>query len=209
MQFGAAITEYVLPGLPVTAALAYSLARVARVDIKQLVLPTEGYAVAGMAAVVFLGVSYMLGVVVHWLARNAFRAYCEGAEESAWHTFGPYSDGALDALGPTVRREVADRSPGWILLRMRYFLIHHSPECAAEIRSLHAIARAARGAFGLPIALATWLLADFWPPIELNWELTLARAALAVALWVVVGKTYRYRWGVVSRATIAGFLSRR
>jgi len=212
MQLGSAITEYMLPGVPVTAAVAYLLDRVVSGQIGDLAGATgrlDGELVAATIAV-FLGVSYMVGITVHWLARRWFKAGFEKEERRTWQRYGPYCEPHFIRLGPTFGTEAHKEGPGWALLRIRYYLCQHAPLCTTQIDKLQTIARAARGALGLPLAMAVWIAADLTiPPVSLGWRsvvFALIRIAIVVGLYRAVRKTYCYRWGVVCRATVAAFL---
>jgi len=227
MQFAPAITEYVLPGLPLTAALAYLFYRLSPLKERALSLSEVDPALLAVAGLVFVGVSYMLGVLVHRAGREIFHGVTSAAEREMWRRFGRYcsrvafarrgddgTDDWPDDSGEDVQdggTPQAKPDAGWILWRMRLHLCHHSPGCAQEIFKLQSIARAGRGALALPTSLVIWVLADVVAPdmgsLIGDWPLLLARLILAAVLLLGVGWTYRYRWGVVCRATIAGYLS--
>ena len=227
MQFGPAVTEYILPGLPVTAALAYALYRLHPASAGDPALPELHSGVFAAAGLVFLSVAYMLGVAVHRVGRYVLRGAVAAEEKRAWDSFGRYctrvalarlGDGVDDELPPkpTAKTDGGAISPGkpdpgWVLWRMRLHLCHFSPACADEILKLQAISRAARGALAVPISLGIWLIADL---VQCVVDPTAGRAALlaalltsAIVLWFGVKWTHSYRWGVVSRGTIAAFLS--
>lgn len=226
MQFGSAVTEYLLPGLPLTVVLVYGYDGLFDGELKKIIEGQQDAAVLAINGLVLLAFSYMLGVLVHFIARWALKGTVTGVERGMWEDFGRYcSPEALSVLGDRVDMEVQratagesegdeqrGRDPGWLLWRMRLFLCHHSPGCSREIFRLQAISRVARGALALPAALGIWALLEVARVVGEKWVWNLdvavrvALVALAVVLGHLVVRTYDYRWGTVTRATIAAFI---
>jgi len=208
MQFGSAVTEYLLPGIPVTAVLASELNRLRPDLAKRLIATGSGHVEVAFAAILVLAAAYMIGVMVHCFAKRLVRSMEWRVEESIWRDYGSYCGYKLGLLGRNVPRELRDHGPGWVMLRMRYFLCHRSPECAAQIEKLQAVSRAARASFGIPVAVLMWVAAQAARPAHGTSPLVVVGAfGLAVAFGAVVFLAYRSRWAVVCRGTIAAFLS--
>jgi hypothetical protein len=207
-----AIMEYVLPGISVTAVLVYALDAATDGGLCRLLLAQDSAGALTAVGILLLAVAYMLGVVVHYVARCAWRGVDRTEEASAWETYGRDCEQILTSLGGPAQAPLPGRDrPGWILLRMRLLLCQRSPECAREVSRVQAIARAARGAFTLPLSLGLWLAVylveaafkGFWPRLSI----VISVAVLGIGLWFLVRATYAYRWGVVTRWTIAAFLA--
>lgn len=105
MQFASAITEYILPGLPVTAVLIYGLASLMGWHLDKLGTQ-PGLAVTLALVVPLLGVAYMVGVVVHYAARWVLLDWYTDQERKAWGRFGPCCQPKLGLLGPSIEDEL-------------------------------------------------------------------------------------------------------
>jgi hypothetical protein len=228
MQFATTLTEYILPGLPLALAVGYAFA-VLNSRLRLWNVPQgrdDGILVALGAAL--LGVAYMVGVLAHAHARNALRAQTEAQENKAWTGFGRYAKPLLDALGPCADDEAKRDDKGWILLRMRYFVLRQCNDCGKEIVRLQTIARIARGAIALPAAVVVFAtvlpvhilfsITDMHTPSLTRLAVIAAVPLAMTAAWLscrlvrlylspFIERTYRYRWGVLCRASVAAFIT--
>jgi len=110
MQFASAITEYVLPGLPVTAVLMYGLSSLPGRPLDRLWSEQEWTTILGLL-IPLLGVAYMLGVVVHFAARWVLLDWYNDQERKVWRYFERYCGPRLHLLGPSIQEELDTLKP--------------------------------------------------------------------------------------------------
>jgi len=227
MQFATTLTEYILAGLPLTVAFTY-LSGVLASKLGSYSLSLAALHASALAAIGigFLCLAYVTGVLAHAVARGLFKQQSTEIELKTWESYGRYALPHLGVLGKQVEEELehkdedGNEDKGWILWRMRFFVLHHSEGCGGEILRLQAVSRAARAAIMLLPALAIGLIAGIIQAFccTAEWDSTCALQLILWALLVVLFmsarrikswmvRVYRYRWGVVCRASIAAFLS--
>lgn len=238
MQFAATLTEYILPGVPITFSLAYATyvcLAIASGDSWKPITAELSNAAAVVVGIALLGVSYMVGVLFHCQERPALRGTEDQIADKEWSWCGRYTHGLVDLLGPHAEKKEVDNMDragkvrrGWVLLRMRYFVLQHSASCGEELLRLQAIARAVRGARALPpalaVVLATAIAQSSYSFVKTN-RPSLAQSAAVVivpaaiiltatlyalarkCLLPVVEEAYKERWRVLCRASVAAFIS--
>lgn len=99
MRFASAITEYILPGLPVTAVLVYGIHSLMARPLPEILETQQGPVAVVIVPALLLGVAYMLGVIVHYLARWVLLDWYEDQERKTWNRFRPYCLPRLGLLG--------------------------------------------------------------------------------------------------------------
>ena len=106
MRFASAVTEYIVPGLPVVAILVCGANSLTTWSVRALLASEGGEAIAIFVSMLLLAIAYPLGVMVHCMARWIFRPWSNDQEYKAWEHFKPYCEPKLHLLGSDICHEL-------------------------------------------------------------------------------------------------------